>query len=132
MRKYDLLQCRQLRIDINEMEERLFELESSAERITPVLSDMPKGSSRVTDSRAEIITAILDLEAEINYQVAQSHINSAKIENEIHIKQLTGREATVIRLRYINCLKWPQILEALGCTEQHMHRIHAAALKRLE
>lgn len=48
------------------------------------------------------------------------------------ISNLPEREKLLMRLRYIDNLKWEEIALKMNYTWQHMHRIHAKALNKIK
>ena len=131
MTKGELRQIYDLKKNITDLEEKLFRLESAAERTTPVLSDMPKGRGNVADCRAELISTMLDLQKEIDFGCKQIRIKAINLESEIHKKNLSEKEADLIRLRYTDCNNWATIGTKLKRCPAQIHNIHARALKLL-
>ncbi len=51
---------------------------------------------------------------------------------EAVIEMLPQKEKEVLRLRYINGLKWEQIAEKLKYTDRNVYLLHKAALDRIK
>lgn len=70
----------------------------------------------------------------------QKKVRELTVEKENIKKEILGKaeklendkEYDVILLRYIDLMKWENIADIMGYTFQHVHRIHASALRNFE
>lgn len=128
--KEELRQIRHLDHEINFMLEQLEEIKTSLTRISPVLSDMPKGNSSGNhDKIGDGIAKILELQEMINtrvdylYQYKKSII---QVTNEIE-KSVYRR---ILELRYLNekYNSFEDISVAIGYSYFRTVRMHGEAL----
>lgn len=90
---------------------------------------MPHGSSCVDLSK---YAAQLDeLLTELKNQMEQRIKIRREITQEIE-KMENETEKTVLRLRYIYWLRWEQIAERMGYSQEHAQRIHKKALRNFK
>jgi RNA polymerase sigma factor (sigma-70 family) len=119
---------------IQQLENKILELESEAERQTAQIGRVPGPSGNVKghvkDRMAEIVAKIVELKDKLNNEIASSYESLAKITEAI--KGLPSRERYLIHARYIECKKWEQIAVEMNYSWQHIHEIHAKALKKLD
>ena len=127
MTKHDLQQYYWAKKNIKRLEDRLFELETVAIKVTTTLSHQPKGTS-VSD-KSGIIAEIVEVQNEINYQLKRAYGLMAKVEEAI--KALPEREACLVRLRYIDCRRWEEICVDMNYSWRQVHRIHGEALEMM-
>ena len=110
---------------------RLQELRASATRITAQLSVMPGGGSDL--HRDGLRVALADMET----RLTEEHQEALAREREVaaflsRLPDASHRE--VLTLRYVSCLRWPQIREELEKAglyyeERQIYRIHGNALQ---
>lgn len=117
-----------LKLNIKKLEEKLLELETESRRITTRYTTGSK-SSTTTDKLGSIIAKIVDVQDEINKITIQAYEQMMSIEKSIICLQ--SRERYLMRLRYIDCLSWNEIMEEMNYSWRQVHRIHADALKEL-
>ena len=101
--KEKLKEYRYTKENIEELEERLAEIDSRFNRITQNFEPMPQGNEK-RDKMAEMVAAKEDLEKEINQELIKSYKLMSEV--EACIKELQEEEKRLIRLRYIDGLKW--------------------------
>lgn len=101
-----------------------------AERITPVLSDMPKGISR--GSRvADAAVKIADLQIELQDDI----VDLIELKGDIAsaIREVKNPEAEVLlELRYMAFKNWREIAEEMGYQMRNVFNIHQKALKMIK
>ncbi|MGL5435891.1 MAG: sigma factor-like helix-turn-helix DNA-binding protein [Lachnospiraceae bacterium] len=88
--------------------------------------DMPHGTD-VGDMSDYIVL----VEAEIE-KLKQERLEKIKLYREIEsrIRAMTNdNEQDVLRLRYLTGFSWEQVAVKMGYSWQHVHKIHASALK---
>ena len=107
-----LSQYYELRKKLMLYEVTLGSLRAAAESVTPKLSDMPKNPN-VQDKLARFAVQIVDLEGQIKslkMDVAAEHTAAMKYIESIQ----DGFIKTVFSLRFIECMAWADIAEAVG------------------
>jgi RNA polymerase sigma factor (sigma-70 family) len=127
--KGDLQSYYWLKRNVQQLEDRLQELEAAATRITTRMSHTPKGSGN-TDKIGGIVAEIVDVQDKINSKLQNAYNIMAKIEQAA--ARLPEREAYLIRARYIECKTWEQIAVDMHYSWRQVHNIHARALKTLK
>lgn len=115
---------------IQQLENKILELQSEAERQTAQIGRVPGPSSNVKDRMAEIVAKIVELKDKLNNEIASSYELLTTITEAI--KGLPSRERYLMHARYIECKKWEQIAVEMNYSWQHIHEIHAKALKKLD
>lgn len=129
MTKKDLQQLYWIKRNIQQLENKLLELETSATRITTQLTKEPRSTSSTEDKLAEIVCKIVEVQEQINEELKKSYDYMAKIEKAI--EALPPREAHLIRLRYLELKSWESICVEMNYSWRQIHRIHSDALKLL-
>lgn len=131
MTKERLRQYQQLKREKDMLEEKLEELESAmtSPRIQK-LDGMPQGQPQggsLMDLLVEQHLALKNL-----YASKLRELNDTLLDIETAIESLTDpTERNLMRLRYIDGLRWEEVTVAIGYSWQQTHRIHARALERL-
>lgn len=128
--KEELRQVRHLDYEINFMLEQLEEIKTSLTRISPVLSDMPKGNIGSHDKIGDGIAKIEELQELINMRVDylyQYKKYVIQITNEIE-KPVYRR---ILALRYFNekDKSFEDISAAIGYSYFRTVRMHGEALE---
>lgn len=132
MTKERLRQYQQLKFEKERMEEKLEELEAAmVSPRTQELNAMPKAqqptAGSIMDKLIEQHLALKDL-----YASKLRELNDTLMDIETAIESLTDpTERNLMRLRYIDGLRWEEVTVAIGYSWQQTHRIHARALERL-
>ena len=116
-------------LDIDSWQRELEEWKTRAEKITQVVSDMPRGGKALkVDDIVIKMTEILD-----NIKAKVSESQKIKLELEIAFEGLNdGILEGLMKYRYINCLDWAQIAIVMGYSEQHLYRLHGVGLSLLK
>lgn len=110
MLKDDLKEYKYLIGNIKDLENRLLELETTATNITTKIDDMPKGSPS-KDKLSSVVCKIVEVQDLINDNLKKSYEKMADIEKALC--ELTEREKMLIRLRYIDGMKWDEIADKM-------------------
>lgn len=110
MLRDDLKEYKYLIGNIKDLENRLMELETTATNITTKIDDMPKGSPS-KDKMSNIVCKIVEVQDLINENLKKSYEKMADIEKALC--ELTEREKMLIRLRYIDGMKWDEIADKM-------------------
>ena len=129
MTKKELHELFWMKKNIKRMEEKLIELEAKAAQITSKISKEPKEHDNTVDKLSETVAEIVDLQNEINDQLKKYYERVKYIERSI--EALPPREALLIRLRYLDQLRWEEICVEMHYSWRQIHYIHAEALKML-
>lgn len=113
--------------NIEEKLDQIAELRTIAEKVTPVLSDMPKGgntTSRVEDMAIKIADLEMEIFEDINTLIA--------LKRSLYraINGLTDREAiTILEMRYLNHKTWDEIADCVHTSLRNVHNMHGRALQ---
>jgi len=121
------------RIDqrINSKLEQVRSLRSLAEKASSTLTDMPNSSQRNVHRMEDVITKIVDLEAEINADL--NRLIDTKREIVTMIKCVDSPESqTLLELRYLCFRTWEEISVELHYDIRHVHRLHGRALSEVD
>jgi DNA-directed RNA polymerase specialized sigma subunit len=123
-----LSQARHLDVQINSKLEELYSLKALAEKVTTTYqSDMVDGS-RDVHKREGIICKIVDLQNEINSDIAQLVDLTISIRQIIEsLPDMEGR--TVLNLRYDRLLKWQEVADTMGYSLRRVHNFHDRAIR---
>lgn len=125
-----LLQIRNINIKIERKKMQLETLKDISTKITPTLSDMPKGSSKETSPMENAICKIIDLENEI--KELSGIMDAKKSESLSYIFQLHNDEyQTLLMLRYLQLMSWEDISLEMHYTKRWLYKLHGIALNKL-
>ena len=97
---------------------------------TSKLTGMPRnppGEKSRIEAFVERHTELLD-----RYRAKVAELDEAQANIEDAIEALESVERTLMRLRYIEGMKWEEICVAMSYSWRQVHRTHAAALTRLK
>jgi len=127
--KQYLRQAYRLNELINSDLEELAQLRSLSESVpSPNLSGMPSSGTRNTEPAfARYIDKIVDLEKIINDEIDRFVDLKKEIRCVIN-NVVDPNEKLVLRLRYIEFLKWEAVASSMDLSLKQIHRIHASAL----
>jgi len=128
MDKRELQNYLWLRRNIDQLEEQLYRLGVEATRITTRLSHLPKGGEART--MEDIVLDMVEVDEKINANLQESYKLMHKIETAI--ESLPEREQYLMRARYIEGKGWEQIAVDMCYCWQHVHKIHAHALRLIK
>jgi len=125
---------RQLRIEIEEQEERLVRYEETAYNLTSSLSNLGPTSGikshRVNDMMAESVAKMVDLNKYINRILSDYYYSIEEIEKAMAI--LSSIQRRIIRLYYIDGIAPDKVAEVVGYDRRSFYRIRKKALEILE
>lgn len=122
-----VLECR---MESSRLRRKMTILEERALSMTSQLSGMPRGGNA---DRNAVLAALADATSEYYAQLVDSI--SRELEVSAFINSLPTMEHRIImRLRYIDRLRWSKVLAALNAagldlSERQMFRLHGAALR---
>ena len=116
---------------INSKLEQVRSLRSLAEKATSTISGAYQRGAHSVTRMEDVITKMLDLEAEINADI--DALVDLKRKIVTIIKRLDHAEhQTLLELRYLCFMRWEAIAVEMSYSSQHMFRLHDAALKEVE
>nr|WP_243144020.1 DUF1492 domain-containing protein [Eubacterium sp. BL-380-WT-2B] len=116
-------------LDIDSWQRELEEWQTRAEKITQVVSDMPRGGKALEVD--DIVIKMDEIMDNIKKKVSESQ--KIKLELEIAFEGLNDCILEgLMKYRYINCLDWAQIAIVMGYSEPHCWKLHGKALEKLE
>lgn len=112
-----------------ELEQEVEQLDSTAKRVTPMLSGMPGGpgeGNALPRAVENLLEAKEELEAQINV------CGTIRREVVAVIEQVTNpRDHEILRRRYLLGQRWEQIAVEMHYRYQHICRCHRAAVGKL-
>ncbi len=118
--------------EINRLCEELSVWRARATKITPIYSDMPKGSQQENPIQTAI-EKIIALENEINAEIDE--LQKARTEIIAAVRTVDDKTLRqLLALRYLNRREdytWEQIAGKLNYTYRHTTRMHSLALDML-
>jgi DNA-directed RNA polymerase specialized sigma subunit len=107
--------------------EQVQSLRELAGKAAATLSDMPRNPSRDVHRMEDVICKMMDLKSEINADIDRLMETKRKV--MAIIKKVESPELQmVLELRYLCFKPWEEIADELGYSEQHVFRLHGAAL----
>jgi len=126
--KKQLQEYRWIVKNIEMLEDKLLEAETDIQRMTQRFNDMPTSEGQ-HDKYTDKIADIIEIQKEINEEVERKY----KKQNAVHklIESLDEREQMLVRCKYINGMTWEECAVEMHYGWQHLHRIHATILKKL-
>ena len=126
--KRDLQEYQWYQKKIQQLEDRLLELETRATKITTTLSDMPRGGG-TRDKIGDVVAEIVAVQDKINEELVTSYKILDRIESMI--ASLPQREQFLMRARYLEGKSWEIICVEMNYEWAQVHRLHAEALKEV-
>lgn len=123
----DLQACKHIRDQIDSLDERIARLRSQAGRLSRPPTSLPGGEG--DDHLAEYAAKLDELEREHAGQVIA--LDERLQACEEWIASLPGQQAKVLRLRYIEGLKWGDVAKRANYCQQHCKKIHKAAKEKM-
>ena len=127
MRKQDLEEYRVLSAEIRDLEREIITLRQKASsRAWP---DGQPGGGRRGDKVASLATSIADM-AEL-LEGKRADLLRRRQEIEAAIEALPPVYRRLIRLRYVEGLKWEKICVTMGYSWKQTHRLHGKALREI-
>ncbi len=122
-----LQQARSIQIRLSAMAEQLERLRSAAEYMAPLLSDMPKSSTRNIRASEDAVIRVMDFEERMKAQYDEL----AKINETINAVDDPILHTLLVK-RYISGKSWAAISRELYYSEAQVYRLHTAALNEVE
>ena len=109
--------------------ERLYVLRSQVERITPVISDMPKGGGEL-DRRGAMLAELIDMSREYEQDWIKQQRIILDVQRLIDCLEDDFQRA-VLEEHYINGLDWQPVADMLGYAYSTVTNAHGVALQKL-
>ena len=101
-----------IRKEIEEIEDEIEKLRTTAEKITSVITDMPRGGG-VADKLTETIAKIADYQTELADALIRKTNEQIKISKYIDsIDDVTIR--LIFRLRFLSLYQWNEVADRVG------------------
>ena len=112
---------------INSKLEQVASLNQLATKCTHTITGMPRNPGHGTSTIAEVVTKIVDLQADINRDI--DSLVDLKREIVGVIKAVDNTECqTLLELRYLCFKSWEQIAVDMGYNVRHVYRLHDVAV----
>jgi len=107
--------------------EQVASLNELAAKATSTLTGMPRNPNRATSAMADAVCKIVDLQAEINWDI--NALVDLKRDIVALIKSVDNTEyKTLLEKRYLCFMTWEQIAVDLNYSIHHLYKLHNAAL----
>lgn len=117
--------------EIDSITEEMAHIRSNAMRITPVITDMPKGGYGVNNRIQEAIEQLESCANRIQIRVNILHGEMQKVEKTIDTVEDETLKA-LLRYRYINGYTWEQIAVKMHFSYQWVCELHGRALNQIK
>lgn len=125
-----LLEYRKLEQNIERDMEELQRLESRAEKITSMVSDMPKGGNQ-GDRLQLAVDRICELKVSLNQRIDAAVEKRKEIETVIETLEDKTLQL-LLRYRYIDGMTWEQIAVKMDYCWRQVVRLHGSALSKIK
>ena len=130
MNERELNEVRELQSQIGDLERKIELMRGALMNIVPLRNGMPQGHA--LDSRVEkTVVQIGELEEELLELKKLRELAKINITANICAAGLSGKEAAVIYLRYVKCMRFRDICLELNYSDAHVFRLHSQGLKKL-
>ena len=131
MTKETLQQCRSASLARISVKKRIAELREDAAGISGIRygGDAPRSRGEPLSRQQRYVEALEQLSAEYEETTAAWAEKAAEVERAVRF--LPPKLGELVRLRYIDGLKWAQINERLYISPTTSKRLHHAALKKM-
>lgn len=125
-----LSSVREARMDAKRLRVKVDQLEARAMSITSQLSGMPRGGGADRDA---VLASLADVSRDYYQRLLKAETTELEVLNFIDSLS-EANHRMILKLRYIDCKRWPRVLSALQAAgvdieERHMFRLHGEALK---
>lgn len=112
------------------LEEEAEQLRAEAERVTPLLCELPGTGGADRDRLPRAVERIIDAEQELEAQVNCCQAIRREVVEAINTVEQT-REYEILRRRYILCERWEQIADEMNLALRWVYRKHKCAVCEL-
>lgn len=131
MTKEQLNAYKDIKKELADLQRRREELETALySPRAQVLDGMPHGGPSVNYVREERMESKDEVLA--MYKAKEAELQVALVAIEKAIEKLKPRERQLVRLHYIDGLKWEQVAVEMCYSWRQVHRIHSDALNKLK
>lgn len=132
MTKEELKRYNVYKLEIRSIEDSILELKTELENVSskPITDDLINHNAFLTDRQSDLVLKKIALEDKLMTLRARLIETHEQIEGAIESLQ-EPIERTVLRMRYINGMKWEEICVSIDYEWAQMHRIHNEALKNI-
>ncbi|MBC8531793.1 sigma factor-like helix-turn-helix DNA-binding protein [Gehongia tenuis] len=117
----DIHTVRDLRRRIEGLQERIARIRSSLEGSTIRIRDLPGGASKEQDRMASDVARLLELEDQLKARVLEYETELIVIDEAL--AALPSPEQEVMRLRYVDGLKWWEVAQRMNYDERWCKRL---------
>lgn len=129
MDKERLKEYKWIQENIQELEDRLLEIDTKLQKVTSELTADKVQTTKDNDKWTELLNQKMVIQKRINAELQEAYREMALIEDVI--EGLPQREKRLMRLRYIHCKKWEEICIIMSYEWAQVHRLHAKALRKI-
>ena len=109
---------------------RLEYLRSHIESTSIQITGMPKGTPGVVSVMEEQAARIVDLELDIKKDEKDLDVARKEIEQAINAIGNEGL-ATILQMRYLDYMKWEDIMASLDYCRSYLYELHGRALRMI-
>lgn len=118
-----------IELRITAKEDQIKDLRERAEKVTTMMSDMPRGGGRC--EMADLAGKIADLKMEIMQDTEELLKKRREIRSAIkEVENL--KYQTVLELRYLNGMDWDDIARSIRHEKRYTLKMHGWALQEIE
>lgn len=131
MTKEELKEYDEIKRERNHLERKIKEIEWE---LYGARSQNLDGMPRTGTGGGDVLERKLDRKSELleMYQNKKKELDAALVRIEEAIEKLEPRERLLVRLHYLDGMKWEKVAVEMGYSWRQVHRIHADALKKLK
>lgn len=117
----DIHTVRNLRLHIEGLQERIARIRASLEGSAIRIRDLPGGASKERDRMATDVARLLELEDQLKAQVLEYETELIVIDEAL--AALPSPEQEIMRLRYVDGLKWWEVAQRMNYDERWCKRL---------
>ena len=128
--KRELSNIKKIRYEIKALEDAITEIEARLTRISPVLSDMPMGSSG-SDKMTDGVASMIELKEKLSRKICEYNKHISKVTDRI-LKMDEPTYRTLLYRYYILGDTLEKVAVAMNYSYIHICRLHGYALLSYE
>ena len=128
--KKELSNIKKIRYEIKALEDAITEIEARLTRISPVLSDMPMGSSG-SDKMTDGVASMIELKEKLSRKICEYNKHISKVTDRI-LKMDEPTYRTLLYRYYILGDTLEKVAVAMNYSYIHICRLHGYALLSYE
>lgn len=132
MTKEELKKYKVYKLEIQSISDSILELQATLENVAakPITDDPMNHNAFLVDKQSELVLKKIDLEEKLISK--RQELIKAHEDIEDAIEQLNSPiERTILRMRYIEGLKWEEICVRIDYGWDNTHTLHRMALKNI-